>query len=85
MIESAWPETKPWIISAICWIGPGFSTFKRKRTSTKKYQQQADHQQFHGKCLGDGSLRIVGLHVDRVQNLGGQIPEVLVQRSSDWV
>src|SRR6266851_4103920 len=36
MIDSPWSETKPWIISATCWMVPGFSTFKENRTSRKK-------------------------------------------------
>ena len=85
MIDSAWPETKPcdhlrnlldraWILHV-----------ERNAHQHEKNQQQAEHQDLHGKGLGDGGLWIVRLHMQSVQNLGRQIPKVLVQCTSDGV
>ena len=85
MIDSAWPETKPWNISAICWIAPGFSTFSEIRTSTKKYEQQEEYQDLHGEGLGDGSLCIVGLDMHGMQNARGQVTKVAVQQDRERI
>ena len=58
--------------------GPWIFNIERDAHQHEKEEKQAEHHDLHGECLGDGSPRIVGLHVDRVQHLRGQIPKVLV-------
>ena len=85
MIDSAWPETKPWNISATCWIAPGFSTFSEMRTSTKNINSRQEHQDLHGEGLGDGSLCIVGLDMHGVQNARRQVTKVAVQQGRERI
>ena len=63
--------------------GPRLFHIERNAHQDEKDKKQPQHQDLHGEGLGDGGLRIVGLHVDRVQDLRGQIPKVLVYRIRD--
>ena len=56
---------------------PRLFHIERDAHQDEKDEKQPQHQDLHSEGLGDGRLRIVGLHVDRVQDLRGQIPKVL--------